>query len=83
VHAGPAVKGFTGYGQMVTIDHGAFQTVYAHFSRIDVTVGDIVGAGASVGAIGTTGSVTGSHLHFETLVAGQRVDPKSVLRVFG
>ncbi len=82
VHAGPAVKGYSGYGDMVTIVHGAFQTVYAHLSRVDVAVGQIVDPGTLVGAIGMTGAVTGSHLHFETRVDGKPVDPKSLMHVF-
>ncbi|MBA3653043.1 MAG: M23 family metallopeptidase [Actinobacteria bacterium] len=82
VHAGPAVKGYSGYGDMVTIDHGAFQTVYAHLSRVDVAVGQVVDPGTLIGAIGTTGSVTGSHLHFETRVDGKPVDPKSLMHIF-
>jgi murein DD-endopeptidase MepM/ murein hydrolase activator NlpD len=81
-HAGPAPKGYSGYGQVVIIDHDGFQTLYAHLSRIDVAVGQIVRAGAGIGAIGTSGSVTGSHLHFEVHVGGKPVDPKTVLRVF-
>jgi murein DD-endopeptidase MepM/ murein hydrolase activator NlpD len=76
---GAAPKGFTGYGQIVLIDHDGFQTLYAHLSRIDVALGQLVSAGTGVGAIGTTGSVTGSHLHFEVLVGGKPVDPDTVL----
>jgi murein DD-endopeptidase MepM/ murein hydrolase activator NlpD len=80
-HAGSAPAGFSGYGQMVVIDHGGFQTLYAHLSRIDVAVGQRLVAGAGVGAVGTTGSVTGSHLHFEVLVGGRPVDPATVIHV--
>ncbi len=79
-HAGPAPKGYGGYGQTVIIDHGNFQTLYAHLSRIDVVVGQPATAGDGVGAIGTTGSVTGSHLHFEVRVDGRPVDPATVMR---
>jgi murein DD-endopeptidase MepM/ murein hydrolase activator NlpD len=80
-HAGPAPKGYTGYGQLVVIDHDGFQTAYAHLSRIDVVVGQIVDPGTPIGAIGTTGNVTGSHLHFEVRVAGKPVDPATVIGV--
>jgi murein DD-endopeptidase MepM/ murein hydrolase activator NlpD len=74
--AGPAPKGYGGYGNIVVIDHGGgVQTVSAHLSRIDVVVGQVVDAGTLVGAIGTSGSVTGSHLHFEVRVGGVAVDP--------
>ena len=80
-HAGPAPKGYSGYGNLVIIDHAGFQTAYAHLSRVNVTVGQIVDPGTLIGAIGTSGSVTGSHLHFEVRINGKPVDPKSVIPV--
>ena len=80
VHAGPAPVGYSGYGLLVVIDHGGVTTLYAHLSRIDVAVGQRVGAGERVGLIGTTGSVTGSHLHFEVRVNGVPVNPNPWLR---
>ncbi|HUP84440.1 MAG TPA: M23 family metallopeptidase [Acidimicrobiales bacterium] len=78
LHAGPAPTGYGGYGQMVLIDHGnGVSTLYAHLSRIDVSVGQVVAPGEGVGAIGTTGHVTGSHLHFEVRNGGAPVDPAS------
>lgn len=75
-HAGPAPAGFSGYGLLVVIDHGdGVVTVYAHLSRIDVAAGQSVDTGQVVGAMGTTGSTTGSHLHFEVRVDGALVDP--------
>lgn len=79
VHAGPAPAGYSGYGLLVVIDHGGGETVYAHLSRIDVAVGQIVDAGTPLGAMGTTGNVTGSHLHFEVRIAGRQVDPTPYL----
>ena len=76
VHAGGAPGGYAGYGQMVMIDHGnGVQTLYAHLSRVRVRVGEVVRPGDDVGAIGTTGSVTGSHLHFEVRIGGRPVNP--------
>jgi murein DD-endopeptidase MepM/ murein hydrolase activator NlpD len=80
-HAGPAPKGYSGYGNLVIVDHAGYQTAYAHLSRIDVAVGQIVDPGTLVGAIGTSGSVTGSHLHFEVRINGKPVDPKTVIPV--
>ena len=75
-HAGWAPSGYDGYGQMVLIDHGnGVSTLYAHLSRIGVRTGQVVPAGEYVGAIGTTGNVTGSHLHFEVRVGGRPVNP--------
>lgn len=79
VHAGPAPAGYSGYGLLVVIDHGGGETVYAHLSRIAVSAGDVVDAGTPIGAMGTTGNVTGSHLHFELRIAGRQVDPTPYL----
>ncbi len=75
--AGPAPAGFSGYGIIVVLDHGgAVQTVYAHLSETTVRPGMAVLAGERIGAIGTTGVVTGSHLHFEVRQGGVPVDPR-------
>ena len=75
-HAGGAPAGYSGYGQVVMIDHGnGVSTLYAHLSRIRVAVGQAVAPGQLVGAIGTTGNVTGSHLHFEVRIGGVPVNP--------
>ncbi|MEY2475358.1 MAG: hypothetical protein QOG87_673 [Actinomycetota bacterium] len=80
VSAGPPPAGYSGYGTMVEIDHGeGVTTLYAHMSRLDVAVGDFLQPGDPVGAMGTTGNVTGSHLHFEVRVGGTSVDPEDWL----
>lgn len=55
-----------GYGNYIVIDHGGFQTLYAHLSSVAVSVGQSVGQGEYLGGIGRTGKATGNHLHFET-----------------
>ena len=75
--AGWAPDGYAGYGKMVLIRHsGGVQTLYAHLSRIAVAVGSVVDAGDYIGAMGTTGNVTGSHLHFEVRYGGVPVNPR-------
>lgn len=65
-----------GYGKVVHIRHdGERTTVYAHLSRIDVRVGDIVRQGDAIGAVGSSGLATGPHLHFEVRERGRPVDP--------
>ncbi len=67
---------YGGYGNMIVIDHGSgFTTVYAHLSEFHVSAGTSVGRGSQIGAMGCTGSCTGTHLHFETRVNGIPQDP--------
>lgn len=67
-----------GYGLMVEIRHGAdLTTRYAHLSSFapGLEVGQRVGAGRRIGAVGSTGLSTGPHLHYEVRYAGKPVDP--------
>src|SRR3954454_15373174 len=76
VLAGAAPAGFSGYGNVVMIDHGAgIATLYAHLSRVDVAIGQAVQQGQRIGAIGATGVATGDHLHFEVRVDNAPTDP--------
>lgn len=65
----------TGWGLVVTLDHGGYKTRYAHLSRATVAVGEAVSSGERVGLVGATGVATGPHLHFEIVVRGANVDP--------
>jgi hypothetical protein len=70
-----------GYGRMVEIDHGnGLSTRYGHLSEIDVKVGDIIKIGQVIGLVGSTGRSTGPHLHYETRIDGEAVDPQKFLR---
>ena len=70
-----------GYGKMVEVDHGnGFATRYAHLSAIDVEVGQTIRIGQIVGRVGSTGRSTGPHLHYETRIDGDPVDPQRFLR---
>jgi murein DD-endopeptidase MepM/ murein hydrolase activator NlpD len=70
-----------GYGNMVEIDHGhGLTTRYAHLSQILVSEGQQVAAGALVGRVGSTGRSTGPHLHYETRMDGEAVDPQRFLK---
>ena len=77
---GRAPEGYAGYGQMVLIRHSNnVQTLYAHLSSIAIANGAVVEAGDHIGAMGTTGNVTGSHLHFEVRLNGAPVNPRDWL----
>jgi murein DD-endopeptidase MepM/ murein hydrolase activator NlpD len=68
-----------GYGNVVHIKHSNdIETVYAHLSRIDVTKGEKVDQGSTIGAVGMTGWATGPHLHFEFKIDGAQQDPLRV-----
>ena len=64
-----------GYGYLVIIENGDYQTYYAHLSSIGVQVGQQVGAGQEIALSGDTGNSTGPHLHYEVRVRGRPVDP--------
>jgi murein DD-endopeptidase MepM/ murein hydrolase activator NlpD len=70
-----------GYGRMVEVDHGnGLSTRYGHLSEIHVKIGDVVKIGQVIGAVGSTGRSTGPHLHYETRIDGDAVDPQKFLR---
>jgi murein DD-endopeptidase MepM/ murein hydrolase activator NlpD len=70
-----------GYGRMVEVDHGnGLATRYGHMSEINVRVGDQIKIGQVIGAVGSTGRSTGPHLHYETRIDGEAVDPQKFLR---
>ena len=73
-----------GYGNIVQIKHGNDRaTVYAHLSRIDVSLGQKVDQGQNIGTVGATGWATGPHLHFEFKVAGVHQDPLALSKEAG
>jgi murein DD-endopeptidase MepM/ murein hydrolase activator NlpD len=65
-----------GYGNVVVINHGnGWQTLYAHLSAYNVGCGQSVYQGNVIGAIGNTGNSSGSHLHYEMMYNGAKVNP--------
>ena len=78
--------GFDGaYGNktVITLDDGT-ELWYCHQSAVDVSTGDKVRAGEVIGYVGSTGHVTGPHLHLEVRPGGgDPVDPDAALRVHG
>ncbi len=73
-------KGGSGYGNYCIIDHGnGYSTLYGHARDIYVSEGQWVNAGQSIGEVGSTGTSTGAHLHFEVRLNGDRKNPLNYL----
>ncbi len=73
----------SGYGHCVVINHGGgVKTRYAHClaGSISVSVGQTVSAGQAIARVGSTGNVTGPHLHFEIIINGSTVNPLPYIR---
>ncbi len=70
-----------GYGNFIVVEHRNKQsTAYAHLSRILVRKGQRVDQATVIGLVGSTGSSTGAHLHFEFRENGQHADPLSIAK---
>ena len=80
-----ALHSNVGYGNYVILKHADNEfSRYAHMSSLNVSVGDKVSQGGSVGKCGTTGSSTGNHLHLEHMTElrqahSDKIDPKKTL----
>ena len=72
---------YGGYGQCVMIDHGGgVVSLYAHCSKLLVSVGQTVKQGQVIALVGTTGTSTGNHLHVEVRENGTIVDPLTYIQ---
>jgi murein DD-endopeptidase MepM/ murein hydrolase activator NlpD len=77
-----------GYGLLVVVDHGlGWQSLYAHLLDVAVLPGETLAAGQSLGRVGSSGSATTAHLHFEWRQRRQgrlvAVDPSPLLQPIG
>jgi len=73
-------KGGSGYGNYCIIDHGnGYSTLYGHARDIYVYNGQYVYAGQAIGEVGSTGTSTGAHLHFEVRIWGETKNPLNYL----
>lgn len=67
-------------GNCIVIDHGAnLFSIYMHLSKRLVSAGQNVTKGQHIGNVGATGFVTGPHLHWETRIGWEPVDPNRIL----
>ncbi|OWY24181.1 M23 family peptidase [Sphingobacteriales bacterium UPWRP_1] len=65
-----------GYGLHVIINHGySYQTLYAHLSSAKVKVGQWVNRGDIIGKVGSSGTSTAPHLHYEVIKSGSKINP--------
>ncbi|MBT8189373.1 MAG: M23 family metallopeptidase, partial [Bacteroidia bacterium] len=65
-----------GYGRNIIIDHGfGYTTLYAHMNEISVNVGDVVTKGQKIGTVGSSGTSTAPHLHYEVRINNKPVNP--------
>lgn len=75
-----AAQEFDGYGLTLIIDHGnGLTSLCAHCSRLEVGFGDTVKKGDVIALVGSTGNVTGPHLHFELQKDGEYLNPEFYL----
>jgi len=71
----------TGYGNQIVINHGGGKkTRYAHLSKFYAVKGEQVSKGQAIGAMGSTGWSTGSHLHFEVIINGAKYNPLNYIK---
>jgi murein DD-endopeptidase MepM/ murein hydrolase activator NlpD len=74
------MKGDPTYGNCIILQHSnGMISIYAHLSKILITVGDIIESGEKIGLVGKTGEATGPHLHFEIRINGISTDPEKML----
>src|SRR5216684_2677499 len=70
-----------GYGNYIKVAvGGSEEEIYGHLSAISVAPNQVVRAGQLIGAVGSTGSSTGPHLHFEVRIRGVPVDPSPAMQ---
>ncbi|TAK06601.1 MAG: M23 family metallopeptidase [Candidatus Manganitrophaceae bacterium] len=67
-------------GRSIVIDHGlGLFSMYFHLSEVNVTEGETVKKGQTIGAVGQSGRATGPHLHWGVRLNGARVNPFSLI----
>ena len=68
-------------GGTIMIEHGhGVKSIYAHMSRVDVKVDDVVFKSQRIGSVGSTGRSTGPHLHWGVMLLNTYVDPALLIK---
>ena len=68
-------------GNFIVIDHGrGLISSYSHLSSVSVSEGDILNKGQKIGEVGSTGRVTGPHLHWTVYYEKVRINPESLIK---
>ena len=71
---------YSGYGKAVILKHdNGYQTLYGHLTEVRVKEGQSVKSGEIIGNAGSTGRSTGTHLHYEIIKSGKKVNPSRFL----
>lgn len=74
----------TGYGKRIIIDHGnGILTSYSHLNNFNVKLGEKVKQRDTIGFVGSTGTASEPHLHYEVIKDGEKVDPKDYMKNVG
>lgn len=69
-------KSRRGYGNHIVVDHGfGYKTLYGHMSKFAVSEGTKVKRGDVIGYVGSTGTSTAPHLHYEVIKDGRKINP--------
>lgn len=68
-------------GIYIKINHGLYQSIYAHLEHIYIKEGEQIQSGKIIGRMGATGRVTGRHLHFGIKKKGAYIDPRIILEI--
>ena len=72
----------SGYGSYIILKHNhGFYTRYAHLNSFRISKGQIVNQGDVIGTCGSTGLVTGPHLHYEVHIGSDVVDPAKYVNI--
>ncbi len=68
-------------GNFIIIDHGyGLLSSYSHLSKIDISENEFVQKGQKIGEVGSTGRVTGPHLHWTIYLNKVRINPEVIIQ---